>query len=111
MIENGAEITILGKENINFGNIIEGEEVNIEFRIKNTGKGDLIIANAKSSCGCTVAELPKKLLAPGEEGEIEVIFDSENRIGKQRKNITLMTNANPHIKILTIEGMILPSEK
>lgn len=110
MIENGAEITILGQENVKFGNIIEGEKVNIDFRIKNTGKGDLIISNAKASCGCTVAQLPKNLLVPGEEGEIKVTFDSKNRIGEQRKKITLMTNANPHIKILTIEGIILPSE-
>ena len=82
----------------------------VEFRIKNTGIGDLFIDNAKASCGCTVPEWPKKLLVPGEEGEIKVTFNSEHRIGEQKKNITLTTNATPSIKILTIEGMVLPSE-
>ena len=111
MIDNGAEITILGKDNINFGNIIQGEKVNIDFRIKNTGKGDLIIANPKASCGCTVAKLPKKLLIPGEEGEIKVTFDSKGKTGKQSKRVTLMTNAIPNVKILTIKGNILTDKK
>ena len=36
LIDNGAEITIIGDESINFGEIIEGEKVNLEFKIKNT---------------------------------------------------------------------------
>ena len=50
---------ILGNESINFGEIIQGEKVDLEFRIKNTGNGDLIITNAKASCGCTQLEYPK----------------------------------------------------
>jgi hypothetical protein len=111
LIDNGAEITILGSESINFEDIIQGEKVDLEFKIKNTGTGDLIITNAKASCGCTVPEWPKKLLVPGAEGEIKVTFNSEHRIGDQKKTITLTTNATPSIKILTIEGMVLPSEK
>jgi len=110
LIDNGAEITIVGDESINFGEITQGEKIDVEFRIKNTGTGDLLIDKAKASCGCTVPEWPKKLLVPGEEGEIKVTFNSEHRIGEQKKNITLTTNATPSIKILTIEGMVLPSE-
>ena len=110
LIDNGAEITILGNENINFGEIIEGEKVDLEFRIKNTGTGDLIITNAKASCGCTKLEYPKEIIKPGNKERIKVTFNS-NKIGEQKKNITLRTNATPSIKILTIEGMVLPSEK
>ena len=110
IIDNGAEITILGGESINFGEIIEGEKVNLEFKIKNTGKGDLIITNAKASCGCTQLEYPKEIIKPGNQENISVTFDSKNRSGKQKKNITLTTNATPSIKILTIEGVVLPSK-
>ena len=110
LIDNGAAISIIGNETINFGNIIQGEKVNLEFKIRNIGTGDLIITNAKASCGCTVPEWPKKLLVPGAEGEIKVAFNSEHRIGYQKKTITLTTNATPSIKILTIEGMVLSSE-
>ena len=110
LIDNGAEITILGSEIINFEDIIQGEKIDLEFKIKNTGTGYLKIYDAIAGCGCTVPKWPKKLIFPGEEGEIKVTFNSENRIGGQKKTITLSTNATPSIKILTIEGMVLPSE-
>ena len=110
IIDNGAEIMILGNEIINFGEIIQGEKVDLEFRIKNTGNGDLIIANAKASCGCTHLKYPKEVIKQGNVESINVTFDSKDKIGVQKKNITLMTNATPNIKILTIEGMVLPSE-
>ena len=111
LIDNGAEITIIGDESINFGEIIQGEKVNLEFKIKNTGTGNLKITQAKASCGCTQLEYPKEIIKPGNQESISVTFDSKNRSGKQKKNITLTTNATPSIKILTIEGMVLPSEK
>ena len=109
LIDNGAEITIVGDETINFGEIIQGKDKNIEFIIQNTGTGNLIITNAKASCGCTKLEYPKEIIKPGNEERIKVTFNS-NKIGEQKKNITLRTNATPSIKILTIEGMVLPSE-
>ncbi|MBT5698564.1 MAG: DUF1573 domain-containing protein [Flavobacteriales bacterium] len=109
LIDNGAEITIVGDEAINFGEIIQGEDKNIEFIIQNTGTGNLIITNAKASCGCTKLEYPKEIIKPGNKERIKVTFNS-NKTGEQKKNITLTTNATPSIKILTIEGMVLPSE-
>ena len=110
LIDNGAEITIVGDETINFGEIIQGKDKNIEFIIQNTGTGDLIITNAKASCGCTKLEYPKEIIKPGNKERIKVTFNSEHRIGDQKKTITLTTNATPSIKILTIEGMVLSSE-
>jgi hypothetical protein len=110
LIDNGAAITIVGDKTINFGEIIQGEKVNLEFKIKNTGIGYLIIADAKASCGCTQLEYPKEVIKPGNKETISITFDSKNKLGKQKKNITLTTNATPSIKTLTIEGMVLPSE-
>ena len=109
LIDNGAEITIVGDETINFGEIIQGKDKNIEFIIQNTGTGNLIITNAKASCGCTKLEYPKEIIKPGNKERIKVTFNS-NKTGEKKKNITLTTNATPSIKILIIEGMVLPSE-
>ena len=109
LIDNGAEITIVWDETINFGEIIRGKDKNIEFIIQNTGTGNLIITNAKASCGCTKLEYPKEIIKPGNKEHIKVTFNS-NKTGEKKKNITLTTNATPSIKILTIEGMVLPSE-
>ena len=66
----------------NFGEIIQGESVSHQFVFTNTGQGDLIISNAKGSCGCTVPKWPRKPIAPGEESEIKVTFNSNGREGK-----------------------------
>ena len=43
-----------------FGTIDEGETVQTTFTFTNTGKTDLLIVDARGSCGCTVPKYPKK---------------------------------------------------
>jgi len=95
----------------NFGDITQGETVSHQFIFTNTGEGDLIISNAKGSCGCTVPKWPKKPIVPGEKAEIKVTFNSSGREGKQKKTVTLVTNAIPNTKVLTISGEVIVPEK
>jgi hypothetical protein len=96
----------------NFGEIQQGESVTHDFILKNTGEADLIISAAKGSCGCTVPEWPKTPIAKGEEAAIKVTFNSAGRSGKQNKTVTLVTNAIPNTKVLTINGnVIVPQNK
>ncbi len=87
-----------------FGNIQEGEKVKHTFSFTNTGKEDLVISNAKGSCGCTVPTWPKEPIPPGETGEIEVQFDSKNKPGKQSKNVTITANTDPVTTTLKISA-------
>ena len=96
----------------NFGEIQQGESVTHDFILKNTGDADLIISAAKGSCGCTVPEWPKTPIARGEEATIKVTFNSAGKSGKQNKTVTLVTNAIPNTKVLTINGnVIVPQNK
>ena len=96
----------------NFGEIQQGESVTHDFILKNTGDADLIISAAKGSCGCTVPEWPKTPIAKGEEAAIKVTFNSAGRSGKQNKTVTLVTNAIPNTKVITINGnVIVPQNK
>ena len=95
----------------NFGKINQGESVSHQFVFTNTGEAELIINNAKGSCGCTVPKWPKKPIAPGEKAEIKVTFNSSGREGKQKKTVTLVTNAIPNTKVLTISGLVIVLEK
>jgi hypothetical protein len=96
----------------NFGEIQQGESVTHDFILKNTGEADLIISAAKGSCGCTVPEWPKTPIAKGEEAAIKVTFNSAGRSGKQNKTVTLVTNAIPNTKVITINGnVIVPQNK
>ena len=90
-----------------FGIIKQGEKATHDYIIKNIGNSDLLISSAKGSCGCTVPEWPKEPISPGSIAKIKVTFDSKGKIGKQSKRITLMTNAIPNVKILTIKGEII----
>ena len=91
-----------------FGTIQEGETVETIFTFTNTGKSDLIIVDARGSCGCTVPEYPKdKEIKPGESGVIKARFDSAGQTGKQVKSITLTTNTENSKKIIRMSGFVI----
>jgi hypothetical protein len=98
-------IEILESE-YDFGIIKQGEKASHDYKIKNIGNSDLLITSAKGSCGCTVPEWPREPIKPGNEANIKVTFDSKGKTGKQNKRVTLMTNAIPNVKILTIKGEV-----
>jgi len=91
--------------------IIEGEqtEVKAAFPFKNTGDHPVTITGVQPSCGCTTAVPDKKTYAPGESGEIAVVFHPGERTGKQGKYITVLTDeANQPTKKLLFEINIRP---
>jgi hypothetical protein len=54
---------------------------------------------------------PKTPVSKGEEATIKVTFNSAGKSGKQSKTVTLVTNAIPNTKVLTINGNIIIPEK
>ena len=92
-----------------FGTINEGDKVTTVFSFKNTGSEDLIIVDARGSCGCTVPQYPKNTaIAPGESGEITVSFDSNNKPGNQQKSVTLSANTASGREMLRIKSLVTP---
>jgi len=90
-----------------FGVITEGDRVETIFTFTNTGKSELIISDARGSCGCTVPEYPKNLpIAPGATGEIRVSFDSSNKPNLQQKTVTLTTNTSTGRETIRIKAMV-----
>ena len=95
-----------------FTEITQGESVSAEFALKNIGDAPLLIRSAKGSCGCTVPQWPKEPVLEGEKTIIRVTFNSVGKKGNQNKTVTLVTNAIPSTKVLTIKGnVILPEKK
>lgn len=94
-----------------FGDIKQGDKVEHIFKFKNTGESDLLISNAKASCGCTVPEYPKTAVKSGETGEIKVKFNSEGKRGQTLKTITISCNTTSGSEILKIKTNIKVSEK
>ena len=100
-------IIYMSEDNFNFGEILQGELVTYDFKIKNTGNSNLLIADARGSCGCTVPDWPREPIPPNKESYIRVTFNSEGREGYQNKTITLLTNSIPNTKVITINGNVI----
>lgn len=94
----------------NFGKVKEGEKVSHVFKFKNTGANDLIISDARGSCGCTVPQWPKEPIKPGASGEIKVEYDSKGKSGVQKKTVSITANTNPNITTLDITTEVIPAE-
>lgn len=96
------------KLEFDYGVIDAGEKVNHKYKFTNTGSEPLIISNAKGSCGCTVPNWPKEPIPPGATSEIDVVFDSKGKKGKQSKRVTITANTSPAQTFLTIKGEVTP---
>ena len=108
----GPKTTIEFEEiEFDWGTITQGDKASYVFKFTNTGNEPLIIKNAKGSCGCTVPQWPKAPIAPGEQGEIKVVFSSKGKMGKQSKRVTITANTDPGMSYLNVKGNIIKDEK
>ena len=91
-----------------FGSITEGEIAEHVFTFTNTGDAPLVIQNTSASCGCTTPSYSREPVAPGETGEVQVKFNSQNRPGVQNKTITITANTEPSVTRLFIKTNVNP---
>jgi hypothetical protein len=91
--------------NYNFGTVTNGVPVVHTFKIRNAGSGNLVIGAVNTSCGCTAARPTRTTLAPGEESDIKVTFDTRFDKGPATRTITVLNNdsKDPQAE-LTIKG-------
>lgn len=88
-----------------FGELKKGSKGEVEFEIKNEGTVDLVIIDAKASCGCTVPEKPEQPIKPGASAKMKVVFSATSP-GLQSKNITLTTNTEAGSEVLTVKANV-----
>lgn len=72
---------------------IGDEKAVAHYKYQNKGDKPVAIKNVSTSCGCTAATAGGKTsAAPGEKGEVTATFSVGDRIGKQEKVITVVTD-------------------
>jgi uncharacterized cupredoxin-like copper-binding protein len=91
-----------------FGTINEGDRVDYTYKFKNEGSADLVISDAKASCGCTIPEYTKTPVKPGDSGEIKVVFNSAGKSGLQQKTVTLTLNTETGTEMLNFKADVTP---
>lgn len=77
------------------GQLTRGESHTLYFNFTNTGNQDLII-DLVTACKCTELDWPRRAIAPGEKGEIKVVFDSTTmELGDIIKTVDIIANTDP----------------
>lgn len=106
IIESGTAKFVVSEELHNFGSLKAGEIVSYTFVFRNEGTKNLIITGVETGCGCTGVKIPNKPIEPGNEGTIEVIFNSAGKFGQQLHTITLFSNSDKPEKQIFIKANI-----
>lgn len=89
-----------------FGTIKQGDKVEHVYKVTNAGTADLVISDAKASCGCTVPNYTKTPIKPGQTGDINVVFDSTGKSGAQEKTVTVTLNTEKATEVLKFKANI-----
>ncbi|MEL6810755.1 MAG: DUF1573 domain-containing protein [Bacteroidota bacterium] len=92
-----------------FGTIEQGAAQEHVFKFTNTGDADLVIVDAKSSCGCTVPEFTKEPVAPGGSGEMLVKFNGSGK-NQVSKTVTITANTKAGKETIKIKAFVNPKE-
>lgn len=101
-----APVITFDKKMHDFGRLSQGESIAYSFKFTNTGNADLLVSDCDASCGCTVADYPKKPLKPGEIGYITVTFNSAGKYGQEEQFVEVMANTQPSKTQLVVRAMV-----
>lgn len=81
----------ISQETKDMGTIPKGQVIETDFVIKNSGGSDLIISDARPSCGCTVSSFDK-VIKPGTEGKVHTSVDTKSFSGPISKSVLVVSN-------------------
>ena len=87
----GAPKIEIGQETRDMGTVPKGQVIETDFVFKNSGGSDLIISDARPSCGCTVSSFDK-VVKPGAEGKIHTSVDTKSFSGPISKSVLVVSN-------------------
>ena len=76
---------------IKIGNLKQGKIATVNFELKNISKNTIQIFSVTSTCGCTIVEYPKQIIA-NQKIIIKATFNSSGFIGPVKKELVLITN-------------------
>lgn len=94
-----------GSDTKNFGKVMQGDVLNHKFQLQSSGEEDLVIKQAKPTCGCTVAQITVQQadgtmgaytfggpIPPGRKIEISATLHTQNKRGHASSRINVFTN-------------------
>jgi len=113
----GTPIVEVKEEEYDFGTQDAKAPGRHEFVITSVGQAPLKLTKGETSCKCTVSELEKDVLEPGESVPVVVTWNAADYVGKFRQSATILTNdtARPQLTFVitghvTTAVRVVPSE-
>ncbi|HEY9746153.1 MAG TPA: DUF1573 domain-containing protein [Oculatellaceae cyanobacterium] len=96
---------------VDIGSVETDSKVPATFLLYNKGGKHLRITDIETSCGCTLADISKRVIAPGDYAKMQVSLDTSIKLGKVRKQITVTSNdpERPKLELFLI-GNVLPKK-
>lgn len=99
------------KTTFDFGTFAEAQPQTAIFTFTNTGTEPLVVHQAMTVCGCTVAEYTQTKVMPGKTGQVKVVYNGKGKPkGYFKKVVTIRTNASNAITRLYVEGSMTIKE-
>ncbi len=85
---------VLPERMYDFGTIPATEKVSHTFPVRNEGPGTLTISRVYTTCACTTAELSSRVIPPGKQALLKVIYDPafHDVQGEVRRDVILEVN-------------------
>jgi tetratricopeptide (TPR) repeat protein len=101
------DLPLFTEKNIqDLGLITSTTKVSVEFSVKNTNNHRIELLPPRSPCDCSVGELSKSVLEPGESTKVKVTFDPSNYEGKVVKSIYLKSKFGEEEIRLILTGTV-----
>ena len=90
------------------GTVAKGQVIEAVFVVRNAGGSDLVISDARPSCGCTVASFDR-IIKPGAEGKLVSSVDTKSFSGPISKSVLLVSNdpERPQMNLF-VKAMVKP---
>ncbi len=85
-------VEVVGGTSYAFGNMRLGESMSHEFPFRNTGDGPLVLTMGTSTCKCTIGDLEKSILEPGEQTMIKLTWTPKTAASDFSQSATIITS-------------------
>lgn len=108
--DQGGPVAQVPETTFHFGRIERGTSMKHAFKIRNVGDAPLHLEVVNTTCKCTVGDLEKNDIPPGEETDVVLEWTAKTAPGPFRHGATLESNDPSQSRIeLVVEGDVVES--
>lgn len=105
-----AQVITSSNQVIDCGQVIFRKPVTVHFELTNLGKGNAVIKNVDTSCGCMNVNYPKGMISENKPFVVSATYDAK-LMGHFEKYIDIYTNEASLPFTLTMKGVVVEEMK